>query len=83
MTAQKYSRGLVYRCPVCGAELAIVSKQTGDFHPRCCNVLMEPKPDRLIFYRCPRCGSELMHINQGNTAFKPRCCNIEMHRLAA
>jgi predicted RNA-binding Zn-ribbon protein involved in translation (DUF1610 family) len=76
--------GRVYRCPVCGAELTVVSFNTGDFAPRCCNVAMEAKPDRAVFYWCPVCGAMLtvMRERRGG-AFAPRCCHTAMRRWAA
>ncbi len=34
-------RAAIYRCPVCGAEVAVVRKGAGVFVPHCCNRHME------------------------------------------
>ncbi len=76
-------RGAVYRCPVCGAEIAVLAGGMGDFCPRCCDTEMVLLRRRLIFYRCPVCGAELAVVRQGAGAFAPRCCDTDMRRLAA
>jgi ribosomal protein L37AE/L43A len=83
VSAAPSSRGVVYRCPVCGAELTVVARRTGVFAPRCCNQPMQPRPQRLAFYACPVCGSELVVVRQGPGEFTPRCCNRLMAREAA
>lgn len=71
--------GLVYRCPVCGAEVTVVSPQTGDFSPVCCNRPMVQRPGRVVFYFCSRCGAELAVVHEGDLAqFEPICCGIAM-----
>ena len=77
------TRGLVYRCPICGAELAVLSTRTGNFEPRCCNTDMLPEDRRLGFYVCPICGAELAIVRRGPTVFTPRCCNVDMLLEAA
>lgn len=76
-------RGLVYRCPVCGAEIVVLAKRMGVFSPRCCNRPMQPRSARLAFYKCPVCGSEIIVLRQGCGDFVPRCCNTGMARQAA
>jgi Zn finger protein HypA/HybF involved in hydrogenase expression len=73
-------RGRVYWCPVCGAEVAIISFQAGDFRPRCCNTDMRVKPDRLVFFVCPVCKAEVAVVRAGQGVFEPRCCNVAMVR---
>ena len=78
------SLGKMYRCPVCGAEVAIVSLKAGNFAPRCCNTAMLPLPRRGVFYRCPICGAMVMIIHAvRSSVFAPRCCNTDMLRRAA
>ena len=72
------SRGIVYRCPVCGAEIAVLAARHGDFHPRCCNVDMEPRRARLAFYVCPVCGAEVAVLREGAGPRQWRCCNTDM-----
>ena len=73
-------RGMVYRCPVCGAEVAILARMVGVFGPRCCNRPMEPQARRLIFYYCPVCNAEIAIIKEGQGVFAPQCCNEPMRR---
>jgi hypothetical protein len=35
-------KGAIYRCPVCGAELAVIGSRMGLFQPRCCDTDMVP-----------------------------------------
>lgn len=77
------AKGTVYHCPVCGAEVTILSDPKGEFVPRCCNVDMVPKRQRAEFYVCPRCGAELAVVRQGSGEFLPQCCNVDMIRQAA
>jgi len=76
-------RGTVYRCPVCGAEVAVLARTTSRFAPRCCNRDMLPLGRRLGFYVCPVCGAELAVLKAGEGRFLPRCCNRDMVREAA
>lgn len=73
-------RGMVYRCPVCGAEVAILARVVGVFEPRCCNCPMTPQSRRLVFYHCPVCGAEIAIIKEGEGVFEPSCCNEPMRR---
>ena len=76
--------GRVYHCPVCGAELTVISSRTGEFAPRCCNTAMLPTPRQTVFYRCPVCGAMVMIMLPGRHGiFKPRCCNTDMLLRAA
>jgi len=77
------TRGTVYRCPICGAEIAVLARRHGVFDPVCCGVRMQPQRRRLVFYVCPVCGSEVAVLHQGDGRFCPRCCNVEMRREAA
>jgi desulfoferrodoxin-like iron-binding protein len=76
------TKGQVYRCPVCGAELSVLAGRTGDFAPVCCDRPMERLPRRLAFYVCPVCGAEIGVVRAGEGSFLPRCCDTDM-RLAA
>ncbi len=76
-------RGLVYRCPVCGAEVAVVGDRMGAFEPVCCGTPMQPVKRRLAFYRCPVCGAEVAALVETEGVFEPRCCQQPMVRLAA
>ena len=76
-------RGLVYRCPVCGAEIAIIALKIGAFSPRCCNRPMVPRSRHLVFYLCEICGIEVAVLAEGDGAFTPVCCNEAMKRLPA
>jgi predicted RNA-binding Zn-ribbon protein involved in translation (DUF1610 family) len=77
------TKGLVYRCPVCGAELTVLATRHGSFHPVCCNVAMSPLARRLAFYACPVCGSEIAIVQPGAPGFKPVCCRTPMLARAA
>lgn len=77
------ARGLIYRCPVCGAELAILAIKTGTFAPRCCNVDMVAVSRSLGFYVCPVCGAEIAVVEPGTGRFTPRCCMTAMLPMAA
>lgn len=79
----KNVRGRVYRCAVCGAELAVLARRTGEFVPRCCNTDMIAQRRRLHFYVCPVCGAEIAVLKEGGERFNPRCCNTDMRREAA
>jgi predicted RNA-binding Zn-ribbon protein involved in translation (DUF1610 family) len=80
---QSKPRGLIYRCPICGAEVAVVASRMGSFVPRCCDVEMVSQRRRLIFYVCPVCGAEIAVLGQGAGQFVPRCCDVEMLLEAA
>jgi len=77
------SRGLIYRCPVCGAEVGVVASRMGSFVPRCCDKDMILQRRRLIFYVCPVCGAEIAVLAEGTGQFVPRCCNVDMLSEAA
>ena len=74
-------RGLVYRCRVCGAEIAIIGRKVGAFSPHCCNRPMEPQQRYLVFYLCEICGIEIAVLAAGGGTFTPVCCNEPMKRL--
>ena len=76
-------RGTIYRCPVCGAEIAVLARHAGRFAPHCCNTAMVPRRGRLVFYVCPVCGAEVAVLKEGKGEFTPRCCNTNMLRKAA
>ena len=76
-------KGVVFRCLVCGAELAVLSPRIGDFAPRCCSTDMVLVSRRLVFYSCPVCGAEIGVIGSHGTGFEPRCCDRPMIRRAA
>ena len=72
-------QGAVFRCPVCGAELTMLSPNTGGkCRLRCCNTDMEQLQHNVIFYVCPVCGAEIGVLNQSHGHFEPRCCDTEM-----
>ena len=76
--------GIVYRCPICGAELTVVSFKSGAFAPRCCHTAMVRLEGRTSFYRCPVCGAMVAVVHPGeDSLFAPRCCNTAMLRVAA
>jgi len=74
--------GQVYRCPVCGAEVAVICPGTGPLAPRCCNRFMERLPKPYTIYECPICGSAVMVIHVGAGSPAPRCCNVPMRAVA-
>jgi DNA-directed RNA polymerase subunit RPC12/RpoP len=76
-------RGLVYRCPVCGAEITVLAPHMEGFCPRCCNRDMVPLERRVAFYVCPVCGAEIAVLKSGGREFAPRCCNRAMEIEAA
>lgn len=71
-------RGVVYRCPACGAELVVLARRSGAFSPRCCNCDMEPLQGKLTLYVCPACGAEIVVVARETGVFEPRCCNVAM-----
>ncbi len=76
-------RGMVYRCPICGAEITVLATQMDNFCPRCCNRDMEPLKRRVVFYLCPLCGAEIAVLKGGGAGeFAPRCCNRPMEAEA-
>ena len=76
--SHRLSRGLVYRCPVCGAEIAVLATRHGEFSPRCCNVDMTPLRRHLPFCVCPVCGAEIALLHDGGGERRWRCCNTDM-----
>ena len=81
--ASTSSRGKVYRCPVCKAEVTVVGTAMGLFLPHCCNVEMIELPARVRFYVCPVCGAEIALLRGGTEPLTPRCCNTAMLLEAA
>jgi hypothetical protein len=77
------ARGTLFRCPVCGAEIVMLSRRQGDFQPRCCNREMQPLARRVVFYVCPVCRAEIAVLIEGRGILQPRCCNRDMIREAA
>lgn len=75
--------GMVYRCPVCGAELIVVGSRMGAFAPRCCNKAMNAMKQRALIYHCPVCGAEVAVLRKGLGVFAPHCCNRGMELLVA
>ena len=71
-------RGVVYHCPVCGAEIAVLAAEYGSFLPRCCNVAMKEKKELLEFFFCPICHSEIALLKRGSQNLSAHCCNREM-----
>ena len=76
-------RGRVYRCSVCGSELAVLCDRMGEFAPRCCDRGMIPIARRVTFYVCPVCGAEIAVLKRGAGEFVPRCCDRAMAARAA
>jgi len=76
------SRGTVYRCPVCGAELFVVNGGAGDFDPHCCNTDMLPLRRKARFYVCPICKAEVASFQRVNGKFEPFCCGVPMEPAA-
>lgn len=83
MTPAADPRGLVYRCPVCGAELIVVGTAMGAFTPHCCNKPMRRMARKAAFYHCPVCGAQVVVVRKGRGVFQPHCCNRDMVVLAA
>lgn len=75
-------RGATYRCPVCDAEITVLTGAPQSFRPVCCARPMDLLPGRKVFYWCEVCGAELMAVTQAAADFGPRCCNTQMVRLA-
>ena len=82
MTAES-TRGALYVCPICGAEVLVLARRHGAFTPHCCNVPMEQRRTRSHFFVCPVCGAELAVVHQGTGRFEPRCCQVPMNPRAA
>ena len=74
----KISKGIVFNCDICGAEITILNDAEGDFTPKCCNKLMKSQKNKLLFYHCDVCGSELAVLEKGSGDFLPKCCNQDM-----
>ena len=72
------TKGMVYRCPLCGAEVTVLGNAMGEFSPRCCDCAMEPRDELVAFYVCPHCGSEIAVLQKGEGEFLPRCCDSPM-----
>lgn len=70
--------GMVYVCPVCGAELSVIKGGHGGFSPVCCNVAMRRANRINSIYRCPVCGSEITVISGFSKSFSPVCCSTGM-----
>jgi len=79
-----YSKGQVLVCPVCKAEITILSGKSDTFVPICCQVEMQPLK-KLAFYRCEICGAEIAVLIDNSDTFTPICCNevMQKERLAA
>lgn len=75
--------GLVYRCPICGAEVTVLAAKMGRFGPRCCGKNMMLTPRRLVMYFCPHCGAEIAVVCAGEGDLRPRCCGQDMLLKAA
>ena len=75
--------GRTYRCPVCDAEVTLVSPTCGTLCLRCCNVDMEPQPELKALFRCPVCDAEACIVLDGGGKRRLRCCNEDMERIAA
>lgn len=71
-------RGVVFICPVCGAELSVVRCGAGAGAPRCCNTDMVLTARVNSIYACSVCGSEIMLVRGEKKGFEPACCNTQM-----
>ena len=71
-------RGRVFKCAICGSEVAVVGTAMGRFAPVCCNQPMVPIERRLAFYRCELCGAEVAVLVARAGVFEPHCCNTVM-----
>lgn len=71
-------KGGLYRCPVCGAELSVVSSVGAELRPRCCNTQMEATEHVNEVLTCSVCGCELMVIVGMGESLSPLCCNTSM-----
>ena len=74
---------LVYRCPVCGAEVTVLGLAKGRFCPRCCGKDMALLVRQTRVYFCPQCGAQIMVVTPGRGDFQPRCCGLDMLIKAA
>jgi DNA-directed RNA polymerase subunit RPC12/RpoP len=74
---------LVYRCPICGAEVTVLGEPKGHFSPRCCGKDMALLARRVRIYFCPQCGAQVMLVTPGQGDFQPRCCGLDMLIKAA
>ena len=74
---------IVYRCPICGAEVALLGESRGHFSPRCCDRDMVAIARRVVIYFCPQCGAQIMVVTPGRGDFQPRCCGLDMLIKAA
>jgi predicted RNA-binding Zn-ribbon protein involved in translation (DUF1610 family) len=81
MTASE--RGVLYRCPVCGAEVMILVRQHGAFEPRCCNMAMLKILRQPAFLVCPICGTQIAVWRPQAPGLSLRCCNEPMRHMAA
>jgi len=77
----KPTKGLVYFCSVCGAEITVVRAGDGYLSPRCCNIPMEFKGRVTTVFFCHCCGAEAMVLVAGAGNTVPVCCNTPMNRI--
>jgi len=75
------NKGTVLYCDICGAEITLLAETDGNFAPKCCSKIMQPKEKKLTFYSCEICGSELAILEKGEGEFLPKCCNQLMKNL--
>ena len=62
---------LVYRCPICGAEVTVLGESKGDFHPRCCGKAMALLARQTTVFFCPQCGAQIMVVTPAGGIFNP------------
>jgi desulfoferrodoxin-like iron-binding protein len=74
-------KGTVYRCPVCGAEVAVARSSKGAFAPVCCNRPMVRRRQLMRVYHCDVCGSEVMVLLGGDGDMELVCCNVPMRLI--
>jgi len=76
-------RGLLYVCPVCGAEVMVLVRRHGAFEPRCCNTAMRKRARKPVFFVCRVCGAQVAVWRPQADGLSVRCCNEAMHPMAA
>jgi desulfoferrodoxin-like iron-binding protein len=77
MSDEIVSRGLIFRCEVCGAEVLVLKAGGGTLDPHCCNQPMKPARE-VLYYRCPVCGSEAVVLKGEARNLELICCNRPM-----
>jgi len=81
MSEIRNKKGLIFFCPVCGAEITVICDGKGHLGPMCCNMKMVAKGSVTTFFSCARCGAEVMILTLGVGNTTPKCCNEYMERV--